>query len=91
MQINLRIKETVSDLTKQLFYALFDDNSKQKEQLKYLEPIFKTVVKEITDKQPDNIWNAFESKLPEIKSKIELDAIATEKNDPACKSYKKSI
>ena len=35
MQINLRIKETVSDLTKQLFYALFDDNSKQKEQLKY--------------------------------------------------------
>lgn len=86
MQINLRIKETVSDLTKQLFYALFDDNSKQKEQLKYLEPIFKTVVKEITNKQPDTIWNAFESKLPEIKSKIELDAIATEKNDPACKS-----
>lgn len=86
MQINLRIKETVSDVTKQLFYALFDDEVRQKEQLKQLKPIFKTVVEDITDKDSEVIWCTFESMLPTIKKKIELDAKAAEKNDPACKS-----
>ncbi|WP_338731651.1 serine O-acetyltransferase EpsC [Mangrovimonas cancribranchiae] len=86
MQINLRIKETVSDLTKRLFYMLFDNELKQQQELKALETIFKSVASEITDKEPEKLWEDFQKKLPEIKHKIQLDALATEKNDPACKS-----
>ncbi|RSK39907.1 serine O-acetyltransferase EpsC [Mangrovimonas spongiae] len=86
MQINLRIKETVPDFTKRLFYMLFDNEQKQQQELKALETVFKTVVSEITDKEPKKIWEDFKNKLPEIKHKIQLDALATEKNDPACKS-----
>ncbi|MBR9758615.1 MAG: serine acetyltransferase [Algicola sp.] len=85
MRINLRIKEDVANFTKRLFYALFDEEEHQQQELDALEHIFKNVVSEITTNKPDDLWQAFREKLPEIKRSIELDALATEKNDPACK------
>ncbi|GGH40962.1 serine acetyltransferase [Mangrovimonas yunxiaonensis] len=85
MRINLRIKEDVANFTKRLFYALFDEEKHQQQELDALEHIFKNVVSEITTNKPDDLWQAFREKLPEIKRSIELDALATEKNDPACK------
>ena len=86
MNFNLRLKDDIATFTKQLFYALFDTEEQQKEELKSLKVIFLNVVSQISVENGEAFWNAFLEKLPEIKRKIELDALATEKNDPACKS-----
>ena len=86
MNFNLRLKDDIATFTKQLFYALFDTEEQQKEELKSLKVIFLNVVSQISIENGEAFWNAFLEKLPEIKRKIELDALATEKNDPACKS-----
>ena len=86
MQINLRIKDTVSEFTKALFYTLFDDEETQKEELKRLKNTFASIVTAICHKNAEERWDSFCAKVPYIKSLIEADALATEKNDPASKS-----
>lgn len=85
MTLNLRLKDDIAKFTKQLFYALFDDEQQQIEELKSLKFIFLKVLSQISSKNGDELWESFLKKLPEVKRKIELDALATEQNDPACK------
>ena len=86
MTINLRLKDDIAKFTKQLFYTLFDEEQHQKEELNALKYIFLKVVSQISTKNGEELWEAFIERLPEVKRKIELDALATEQNDPASKS-----
>ena len=86
MTFNLRLKDDIAIFTKQLFYTLFDETEKQEKELKALKIIFLKVVSEVSKEDGNALWNAFLKQLPEIKKNIQLDATATEKNDPACKS-----
>ena len=86
MTVNLRLKDDIAKFTKEMFYVLFDDEQQQKEELKALKYIFLKIVSQISIKNGDELWNAFLEQLPEVKRKIELDALATEQNDPASKS-----
>lgn len=84
MQINLRIKEDVKTFTRELFYALFDDEQTFKSQLNTLKEQFMAMALEFQTENLESIWDQFLAKLPAIKQAIHLDALATEKNDPAC-------
>jgi serine O-acetyltransferase len=86
MTFNLRLKDDIAIFTKQLFYTLFDEVDKQEKELKALKIIFLKVVSEVSKEDGNALWNLFLIQLPEIKKNIQLDAKATEKNDPACKS-----
>ena len=86
MTINLRLKDDVAKFTKQLFYALFDEEQQQKEELNGLKFIFLKVISHVSSKNGEELWETFLKRLPEVKKKIELDALATEQNDPASKS-----
>ena len=86
MTINLRLKDDIAKFTKQLFYALFDEDQQQKEELNGLKFIFLKVISHVSSKNGEALWETFLQRLPEVKRKIELDALAIEKNDPASKS-----
>jgi len=86
MTLNLRLKDDIAKFTKQLFYTLFDEEQQQQEELKGLKFIFLKVLSHISSKNGEELWDAFVGRLPEVKRKIELDALATEQNDPASKS-----
>jgi len=85
MTLNLRLKDDIAKFTKQLFYALFDEEQQQIEELKSLKFIFLKVLSQMSSKNGEKLWESFLKKLPEVKRKIELDALAIEQNDPACK------
>jgi serine O-acetyltransferase len=79
---NVCLKDTVKTFTKKLFYALFDREQEETHR-DYLE---KTFLKTLSILEIDNgteIWEDFKTELPEIRKKLDLDAIAFEKNDPA--------
>lgn len=81
---NLKLKDTVEDFTKQLFYALFDEEDfNEWEQLK---TDFLDIAKQVCVQDRTSTWDAFYKALPEVRRKLDLDALAIEKNDPASKS-----
>jgi len=86
MTFNLRLKDDVAVFTKQLFFTIFDEEQKQEKELKALKIIFLKVVSEVSSEDGTKLWSEFLKRLPEIKKAIELDAKASEQNDPACKS-----
>jgi serine O-acetyltransferase len=86
MTFNLRLKDDIAVFTKQLFYTIFDEEQKQEKELNALKIIFLKVLSEISSEDGSKLWNSFIKRLPDIKKDIQLDAKATEKNDPACKS-----
>lgn len=86
MTLNLRLKDDIAKFTKQLFYALFDEEQQQKEEFNSLKFIFLKVISHVSTKNGEDLWDEFLKRLPEVKKKIELDALATEQNDPASKS-----
>jgi len=86
MTFNLRLKDDIAVFTKQIFYTLFDEKQKQEKELNALKIIFLKVVSEVSSEDGMKLWSAFLKRLPEVKKAIELDAKATEQNDPACKS-----
>lgn len=81
----LTLKDTVEEFTKKLFYALFDENYYQ-ENIKIIQSLFLQVTKSLAINDTDKIWEAYKSKFKEIRKKLDLDAIAFEKTDPAAKS-----
>lgn len=86
MTINLRLKDDIAKFTKQLFYALFDEEQQQKEELNGLKFIFLKVISHVSSKNGEELWDKFLKRLPDVKKKIEWDALAIEQNDPASKS-----
>jgi serine O-acetyltransferase len=79
------LKDNVADFTKQLYYALFDEIYQQENLIKIKKKFFE-VLKRLSIDNVNILWNKYESKFSEIRMKLDLDAIAFERTDPACKS-----
>ena len=86
MYYNLRLKDEIATFTKHLFYVLFDSEQQQIIELNKLKIQFLNIINQLDIKNGIELWILFTNELPEIKKKIEFDAIATEQNDPASKS-----
>ena len=83
---NIRIKDTIKQFTKRLFYTLFDEQHTQKEELKSLKKIFFGISKQLSILEGENIWDEFTSRLELIRIRLDLDALSAYKNDPAAKN-----
>jgi len=79
------LKDAVADFTKQLYYALFDDEYQQENIVEIKNQFFK-ILKRLSVDETNILWNQYESTFSEIRTKLDLDAIAFESTDPACKS-----
>lgn len=81
----VHLKEDVELFTKYLFYGLFNENYRKKWQLE-IEDKFYCIAESLDIQEPHAVWELFKSKHREIRLKLDLDALAFERNDPACKS-----
>ena len=81
---NLLLKDRVENFTKQLFYALFDDVCQQK--ANHLKDLFIEILNGLCIENSESIWNVYQKSFCEVREKLDLDAKAFEKTDPACKS-----
>tara|TARA_R110002050_G_scaffold94765_3_gene197308 strand:+ start:40169 stop:40909 length:741 start_codon:yes stop_codon:yes gene_type:complete len=79
---NVCLKDTVKAFTKKVFYSLFDCNH-EVEHAEYLEKTFLQILDKLEIENGESIWKTFKAELPEIRRKLDLDAIAFENNDPA--------
>lgn len=79
---NVCLKDTVKTFTKRLFYSLFDCEQEE-EHSNYLEQTFIEILKALEIENPEALWSTFKTQLPDIRRKLDLDAIAFERNDPA--------
>lgn len=82
---NVCLKDTVKTFTKKLFYSLFDCEQ-EKVNSEYLEKTFLKILSSLKIENGNHIWATFQSELPAIRKKLDLDAIAFECNDPASHS-----
>lgn len=83
---NIRLKETIEQFTKQLFYSVFDENHYKVKELKKLRILFLEIAKQLSISQGNNIWKHFIARLTYIRIQLDLDALTAYKNDPAAKS-----
>lgn len=79
---NVCLKDTVKTFTKRLFYSLFDCEQEETHS-DYLEETFLKILSVLEIEEGARIWKGFKAELPEIRQKLDLDAISFEKNDPA--------
>lgn len=79
---NVCLKDTVKTFTKKLFYSLFDCEQEENHK-KYLEKTFLKILSKLEIENGKDIWVRFKKQLPEIRKKLDLDAVAFENNDPA--------
>ncbi|GAL79343.1 serine O-acetyltransferase EpsC [Algibacter lectus] len=79
---NVCLKDTVKAFTKKVFYSLFDCDH-EAEHAEYLEKTFLQILDKLEIENGEKIWETFKAELPEIRRKLDLDAIAFENNDPA--------
>ena len=82
---NVCLKDTVKTFTKRLFYSLFDKEHKVN-QSEYLEKTFIKILSKLEIENGQQLWETFKKELPEIRRKLDLDAIAFENNGPASHS-----
>jgi serine O-acetyltransferase len=81
---NVRLKENIATMAKLLFYVLFDEQNG--DDLKILEGTFMEIATKLSIANKEEVWDTFKAKFPEIRKKLDLDALAIEKHDPATKS-----
>jgi len=79
------LRDAVGDFTKQLINNLFDINhlseSGPETRMKFLK-----ILERLSVENGEDLWNDFENSFITIRKKLDLDAMAAEKNDPAAKS-----
>ena len=83
---NIRIKDTIEQFTKRLFYTLFDEQEAQEKELKCVKKLFLEISKQLTIQNREYIWDEFTSRFDIIRIRLDLDVLAAYKNDPAAKS-----
>ena len=83
---NIRIKDTIEQFTKRLFYTLFDEQEVQEKELKGVKKLFLEISKQLIIQDVEFIWGEFTSRLDIIRIRLDLDALSAYKNDPAAKS-----
>lgn len=82
---NVCLKDTVKTFTKRLFYVLFDAEQLV-EHSAYLESTFLKILNKLSIENGQETWNTFIGNLYEVRTQLDLDAIAFENNDPASHS-----
>ncbi|WP_298879018.1 serine O-acetyltransferase EpsC [uncultured Polaribacter sp.] len=79
------LRDAVSSFTRQLINNLFDEThlkqSGAKTKLDFLK-----ILDRLSIKNGEELWSEFESSHLYIRQRLDLDALAAEKNDPAAKS-----
>ncbi|WP_228852471.1 serine O-acetyltransferase EpsC [Aegicerativicinus sediminis] len=86
MSFNIRIKDSVNQFTKRMFYVLFDED--RSEELMSLNELFQTISHSLEIPNGVDVWEDFCHQIPEIRNQIDLDAKAIERHDPASKSVR---
>lgn len=81
------VRDAVGVFTKLLINNLFDANHLSENGAKTSLSFLK-ILERLSLKNGENLWNDFENSFIAIRQKLDLDAAATEKNDPAAKSLK---
>ena len=79
------LRDTVETFTRRLIHGLFDseyqcdkgDDNRER---------FLTILDKLSVENAATIWTDFENNFIQIRTKLDLDAIASESNDPAAKS-----
>ena len=79
------LRDAVASFTKQLINNLFDVNHLSKSGPETRMQFLK-IIERLSLENGAEIWAAYESYFTEIREKLDLDAIAAHKNDPASKS-----
>ena len=79
------LRDAVGNFTKQLINNLFDANHLSESGEQTRRDFFK-ILERLSIGNGENLWNDFENSFVKIRQKLDLDAIAAEKNDPAAKS-----
>jgi serine O-acetyltransferase len=79
------LRDAVGNFTKQLINNLFDVNHLSESGEQTRRNFFK-ILERLSIENGVNLWNDFENCFVNIRQKLDLDAIAAEKNDPAAKS-----
>ena len=82
---NVCLKDTVKTFTKRLFYSLFDCEQEEAHS-DYLEKTFFEILSKLEIENGEVVWKIFKTQLPDIRKKLDLDAVAFENNDPASHS-----
>lgn len=82
---NICLKDTVETFTKGLFYMLFDEDYRNQNS-KSVKDTFIKITSKLRMENGQDLWQKFEGQFGSIREKLDLDAIAIEKNDPAAKS-----
>ncbi len=79
------LRDAVAIFTKQLINNLFDANHFTQSGLQTREKFLK-ILERLSIENGNNLWDDFEDSFIIIRQKLDLDAVAAEKNDPAAKS-----
>jgi serine O-acetyltransferase len=81
------LRDAVGNFTKQLINNLFDVTHLSNSGLA-IETQFLNILERLSVEDGKYLWSSFKKFFGEIRQKLDLDAIAAEKNDPAAKSLK---
>jgi serine O-acetyltransferase len=82
---NMALKDSIESFTKSLFYSLFDD-AYADTHMSNIQSLFITVSENLGVANNEAIWKEFKSSFSQIRQKLDEDAKAIERNDPASKS-----
>jgi serine O-acetyltransferase len=83
----MTLKDLVETFTKKLFYSLFDE-SYRKKYIEEIRGLFLEISNDLEIRNAVEIWEVYQGTFNEIRHKLDLDAIAFERSDPAAKSLK---
>ncbi|WP_397447530.1 serine O-acetyltransferase EpsC [Polaribacter sp. R77954] len=79
------LRDAVATFTKQLINNLFDVNHLSESGNKTKTQFLK-ILERLAIQNAEEIWSAYENHFTDIREKLDLDALAAHKNDPASKS-----
>ena len=79
------LRDAVAIFTKQLINNLFDANHFTQSGLQTREKFLK-ILERLSIENGNNLWDDFEDSFIITRQKLDLDAVAAEKHDPAAKS-----
>ncbi len=81
----IALKDSVEEFTKKLFYALFDEDYCEQNKSR-IEQLFIEITETLAIENREELWGVYQGTFKEIRQKLDLDAIAFERYDPAAKS-----
>lgn len=81
----IALKDSVEEFTKKLFYTLFDEDYCEQNKGRVKE-LFLEISVALQLENREELWEVYQGTFKEIRQKLDLDAIAFERSDPAAKS-----